>query len=54
MKWAVYVERMEVGGGAYRNVVGRQEGRNHLEDPDARGKIILKWNFRKLDRGELN
>jgi hypothetical protein len=31
--------------------VGRPEGRNHLEDPDVNGRIILKWIFRKWDRG---
>jgi hypothetical protein len=31
--------------GAYRILVGRPEGRNHLGDPGADGKIILKWIF---------
>jgi hypothetical protein len=30
------------GRGAYSILVGRPEGRNHLEDPDVDGKIILK------------
>jgi hypothetical protein len=30
---------------------GRQEGRNHLEDPDVRGRIKLKCIFRKWDWG---
>ena len=39
------------GGGAYQNVVGRQERRNHLEDPGVDGRIILRWIFRKWDYG---
>ena len=30
-------------------LVGKLEGRNHLEDPDIEGKIILRWIFRKWD-----
>jgi hypothetical protein len=29
--------------GAYRALVGKPEGMNHLEDPDVDGRIILKW-----------
>jgi hypothetical protein len=29
-------------GGAYRALVGRPDGKNHLEDPDVDWKIILK------------
>ena len=25
--------------------------RDHLEDPDVDGRVILKWNFRKWDLG---
>jgi hypothetical protein len=31
--------------GAYRALVGKPEGRNHLEDPGVDGRIILKWIF---------
>ena len=31
----------------YRVLVGKHEGKNHLEDPGMYGKIILKWIFRK-------
>jgi len=31
----------------YRVLVGKLEGKNHLEDPGMYGKIILKWIFRK-------
>ena len=33
---------MGEGSGAYRFVVGRHEGKSHLEDLDVDGKIILK------------
>jgi hypothetical protein len=35
--------------GAYRVLVGKPEGRNHLEDPGTDGRIILKWIFGRLD-----
>jgi hypothetical protein len=35
--------------GAYRALVGKPEGRNHLEDLDLDGMTILKWVFKKLD-----
>jgi hypothetical protein len=31
--------------------VGKSEGRNHLEDPDKDGRIILKCIFEKYDGG---
>jgi hypothetical protein len=27
--------------------MGKPEGRDHLEDPDVGGRIILQWYFRK-------
>jgi len=34
----------------YRVLVGKPEGeRDHLEDTDVDGMIILKWIFRKWD-----
>jgi hypothetical protein len=38
-------------GGAYRVLVGRPEGRNHLRDPGIDGRIILKWIFKTWDGG---
>ena len=35
---------------AYRVLVGKPEGKNHLGDPCIDGKIILRWIFRKWDR----
>jgi hypothetical protein len=37
--------------GAYRALVGKPEGRNHLEDPGVDGRIILKWTCERLDGG---
>jgi len=35
----------------YRALVGKPEGKNHLEDPGVDGKIILRWIFGNLDVG---
>jgi hypothetical protein len=45
--WHVWGERR----GAYRALVGKPEGRNHLEDPGVDGRIILKWIFERLGVG---
>jgi hypothetical protein len=37
--------------GAYRALVGKPEGRNHLEDRGVDGRIILKWTCERLDGG---
>jgi hypothetical protein len=37
--------------GAYRALVRKPEGRNHLEDPGVDGRIILKWIFERLGGG---
>jgi hypothetical protein len=38
---------MGEGRGAYRILVGRPEGRKHLEDPGVDRRIILKWILKK-------
>jgi hypothetical protein len=40
---------MGEGRGAYRNLVGRPEGKTPLGRPRRRCKIILKWIFKKWD-----
>ena len=49
MGWAcrAYGERR----GVYRVLVGKPEGKGHLEDPGVYGRIILTWIFRKWDVG---
>jgi hypothetical protein len=37
--------------GMYRVLVGKSEGKSHLEDPGVDGTIILRWIFRNLDVG---
>jgi hypothetical protein len=37
--------------GVYWVLVGKPEGKNHLEDPDIDGKITLKWIYKKWDGG---
>jgi hypothetical protein len=37
--------------GAYRVLVGKPDGRNHLEDPGADERIIQKWILEKWDGG---
>jgi len=40
-------------GGAYvySFLVGKADEKNHLEDSDIDGRIILRWIFRKWDGG---
>jgi len=33
--------------GVFRILVGKPEGRDHLEDPAIDGRIILRWIFKK-------
>jgi hypothetical protein len=49
LRWAGHVARMGERRGAYRVLVGKPEGRNHLEDPGVDGMIILKWTCERLD-----
>jgi hypothetical protein len=51
LRWAGHVARMAERRSAYRVLVAKPEGRNHLEDPGVDGRIILKWIFERLDVG---
>jgi len=53
MRWAENVARMRGRGrSAYRILVGKPEGNNHLEDPGVYGKVILRWIFSNWDGRE--
>jgi hypothetical protein len=40
---------MENRSGEYKVLVGRPEGRDHLEDMGRDGRAISKWIFKKYD-----
>jgi hypothetical protein len=42
---------MDERRGIYRVLVGKPEGKSHLEDPSVDGRITLRWIFRKWDVG---
>jgi len=37
--------------GVCRVLVGKPEGKNHLEEPGIHGRIILTWIIKKWDMG---
>jgi hypothetical protein len=41
-------------GNAYRLLVGKSEGKNHWEDQDVGGWIILGWIFKRWDGGVVD
>jgi len=52
MRRVVHVARMEKKRGAYEvSVEKKLRERDHLEDPEVDGRIILRWIFRKWDVG---
>jgi hypothetical protein len=51
MRWARHVARMGERRGVHRVLVGKPEGKNHLEGPGVDGRIILKRIFRTWARG---
>jgi hypothetical protein len=51
MRWAGHVAGMGERTSAYRALVGKPEGRRHLEDPGIDGKIILKKDYLEVGWG---
>jgi hypothetical protein len=49
MRWAGHVARMGEERGVHRMSVGKPEGKRPMGDPDVDGRIILSWNFGKLE-----
>jgi len=47
MGWVGHVACMGERTDEYKVLVGRPNGRNHLEDLSVDGSIILKWIFKK-------
>jgi hypothetical protein len=45
LRWTGHVAHTKERRGAYRVLVGKPEGRYHLENPGVGGRIILKWVF---------
>ena len=42
MRWTEHIAHMEERRGVYRVLVGKPEGKNHLEDTGVDGSIILR------------
>jgi len=49
MIWVGHAARMKDRKGQYRDFVGRHQGKNHLEEIDVDGRIILSLIFKKWD-----
>jgi hypothetical protein len=47
LKWPGHIAHMGKRRNAYRVLVGKPEGRNHSENPEVYGRIILKLIFEK-------
>jgi hypothetical protein len=51
MRWAKHVARMAKSRVVYRFMWGNLMEKDHLEDPDLGGTIILRWIFMKWNVG---
>jgi hypothetical protein len=48
-KWVGHIARTGERGDVYRFWWGNLREKDHLEDPDIDGRLLLRWIFRKLD-----
>ena len=53
MRWAGHAARMGESRGVYRVVVGKPEGKNHLEDPGIDGDNI-KMDLQEVECGGMD
>jgi hypothetical protein len=51
MRWAEHVARMGEGRNVYSVLVGKPEGKNHLEDEGVDGRVGSKWTLGRLAWG---
>jgi hypothetical protein len=51
MSWAGHVARMGEERNVYRVFVGKPQGKNHLKDQDADGRMGSKWTLGRLAGG---
>jgi len=47
LRWAGHVVNMEEMRNIYKILIGKPEGKNHLEDLDIDGRIIFEWILEK-------
>ena len=47
MRWVGHVASKRERIGTYKVLVGRPEGRKHLQDPGIDGRVMLKWIIKK-------
>jgi hypothetical protein len=47
IRWAGHVARMGEGRNVYRVLVGKREGKDHLEDQGIDGRMASKWTLRR-------
>jgi len=51
MRWVEHEACRGNSRGVYRVLMGKSEGKRHLEDSGLDGRIILRWIFWKWDVG---
>jgi hypothetical protein len=54
MRWAGHVARMGEGRNAYRVLVGKPDGKDHLENQGVDGRMGSKWTLGRLVGGGVD